>query len=257
MQNRTLKSLLKYEFINTITNFFTPFFGILFPIIMGVLISGSIGKSVPASQREAVVTSIVMMVALIIPFSIMLVSFSAVFAQEIEKRVLLRFELFNFRERDIMLAKIIVHFTLITISGALYAVVMVLVNDILIPKLSSFLIYLICYYLIATLLFVFSYAVSTFMKKFGTTYAITMTVYFGLMGLSGMMGPQPDQLPKLGKKIAYSLPMAHISTDFHVYWTTGFSGYNFAPLIQSFILMAGLVTLVYLLSWYQRRRRIN
>ncbi len=64
-----------------------------------------------------------------------------------------------------------------------------------------------------------------------------MTVYFALMGMSGMMGVQPDQLSVWGQKIAYALPMAHINTDFSKHWVTGFSGYNFMPLVQSYIFM--------------------
>lgn len=257
MKKGSMKRLVKYEFINTMANFFTPFFGIVFPTIMGIFLTKAIASSVPDGQKALVVTAVVMMMGLIIPFSIMLVSFPALFAQEIEKGVIKRFELFNFRERELITAKIIVHYSIVTLSGIFYAVVMLLVNDILLPKWSSFLIYLVCFYLLGTLLFIFAYAISMLLKKFGPTYAVTMTVYFALMGLSGMMGAQPDQLPDWGKKVAYSLPMAHISTDFRHYWVKGFSGYNFAPLIQTFIFMAAIVALVYLFSWYQRRRPIN
>lgn len=257
MGKSTFKGLLKYEAINTMTNFFTPFFGIVFPMLMGTLLVATITKTVPDSQQASVGTSVAIVTSLIIPMSIMLVSFPALFSQEAEQGVLARMELFNFRERDILLAKIVIHYLVITCSAILYGAVMVWVNHILLPKLSSFLIFIFCYYLLATLLFVFAYSVGALLKKFGTTYAITMTVYFALMGMSGMMGVQPDQLPVWGQKIAYALPMAHINTDFSKYWVTGFSGYNFMPLVQSFIFMGALVSLCYLLSWYQRKRSLG
>lgn len=257
MGKPTFKALLKYEAINTMSNFFTPFFGIVYPMLMGTLLVGTITRTVPESQQATVGTGIAIVMALVIPMSIMLVSFSALFSQETEQGVMTRMELFNFRERDMLAAKISVHYLIITCSAILYSTVMVLVNNVLIPKLSSFLIFILCFYLLATLLFVFAYSVGALLKKFGTTYAITMTVFFALMGMSGMMGVQPDQLPVWGQKIAYSLPMAHINTDFSKYWVTGFTGYNFMPLIQSFIFMGALVALIYLFSWYKRKRSIG
>ena len=257
MSKPTFRALLKYETINTMTNFFTPFFGVVFPMLMGTLLVATITKTVPESQQATVGTGIAIVTSLIIPMSIMLVSFPALFSQEAEQGVMTRMELFNFRERDILVAKIIVHYLIMTCSAVLYGAVMVMVNHVMIPKLSSFIVFLVCYYLIATLLFIFAYSVGALLKKFGTTYAITMTVYFVFMGMSGMMGVQPDQLQIWGQRIAYSLPMAHINSDFSKYWVTGFSGYNFMPLIQSFIFMGALVVLCYMGSWYKRKRTIG
>lgn len=256
MNQRKLSVLLKYEFLNTLGNFFTPFFGIIFPIVMGVLIVNGAVNGVPASQKVETGTAIVLVIALIIPSAMMLISFSAVFSQETEQGVIRRLELFNFSDRNLMLAKVIVHYMLITFSLILYTIVMSQFVELLQPTLSSVFIYLFCFYLLATLLFIFSYAVTTILKKFGTTYSVTMIVYFAYMGLSGMMGPQVDQLPKIGQRIAYSFPMAYISRDFSQYWENGFKGYNFAPLIQSFIFMSALVVLIYLFSRYKNRRRL-
>ncbi|MFD2118056.1 ABC transporter permease [Paenibacillus yanchengensis] len=257
MKNKKLAHLLKYEFKNTMANFFTPFFGIVFPILMGSFLTSTISSGVPVAQQAQVETSIALMVALIIPLAIMLISFPALFAQETEQGVITRMELFGFKEKEIIIAKIIVHYTIVTCALILFSTVMISLHNIITPHWSALLIYLVCYYAIATLLFIFSYAVTMLVKKFGITFAIVMTLYFAIMIFSGMMGIQPDELPSWGQKIAYSLPLAHMSSDFHTYWGSGFTGYNFMPIIQSFIFMTAIVAIVYLISWQKRRRRLH
>lgn len=257
MKKQTFKHLLRYEFLNTMANFFTPFFGVVFPMGMGSFLVSTISSSVPAAQQAEVATTVAMMVALIIPLAIMLISFSALFSQEIEQGVTTRMELFGFKERDIIKAKIIVHYSIVTCAFILFSLVMIFAHNIIIPKWSSFLIYIVCYYAIATLLFILSYALTTIIRKFGITFAITMTLYFGLMIFSGMMGIQPNDLPVWGQRIAYSLPLAHISSDFHTYWADGFSGYNFMPLIQSFLFMTAAVAIIYFISWKKRKRQLH
>ncbi len=136
-------------------------------MLMGTLLVATITKTVPVSQQASMGTSVAIVTSLIIPMSIMLVSFPALFSQEAEQGVLARMELFNFHERDILLAKIVIHYLVITCSVILYGAVMVWVNHILLPKLSSFLIFTFCYYLLATLLFVFAYSVGALLKNLG------------------------------------------------------------------------------------------
>lgn len=257
MKKSSFFALYKYEIISAFNGGFTPVFAFIFPIVMGSIIATTVGGSAPADIQLQIRTNIIMIIALTIPMANMLMSFPLNFAQEYENGTLFRMKLFNISEKKVLAVKLATSFTWLTAGLLTYGIVMPLIFDILTPALSSLLIFIGCIYLFALILLVFSYSIASIIKKFGGTYAITMAVYFLMMILSGMMGSQPSNLPEPLKSIAYSLPPAYIYEDFGTYWTTGFSGYNFAPLVQSFVLIGAIAGIFYIIQLYVNRSKIK
>ncbi|GBU10412.1 hypothetical protein AwErysi_00280 [Erysipelotrichaceae bacterium] len=248
MRKKTFFPLFKYEFLTTINNFFTPFFGIAFPVLMGLLLTQTVPFNVPDNLKAEVATSIIISVSISAVFSVMLVAFPSSYSQDVENNIAYRIELFGFSHANIILAKLLAHYIILTFSLLIFIATMMLTTTLLIPKLSVFLIYVFCLYLLASILFVFSYSVSNIFKKFSYTYAVTLGLFFLFMLISGMMGVSASNLPHILKFISSTFPFPYISTDFIDYWTIGFSGYNFAPLIQGYLFFAAITGVIYFIS---------
>ena len=75
------------------------------------------------------------------------------------------------------------------------------------------------------------------------------------MILTGMMGIRTDQLPTVLQKIAATLPMTYISSDFIDFWQGG--SYNFMPFLQSFLFLGALSGILLLYSLYRNKRRVG
>lgn len=249
-------SLLKYEFLNTMNGFFTPFFGIVLPVIMGVVLTQTIPGTVPENMAKEVTIGIMLTIATMIPMAIMLVSFPSGYAQEVEQKVVYRLSLFGILDRNLLYAKILINIFLMTVSMILYYFVLGMMHDIGTPAVSSIIVLILCLYLMAAIYFVFSFSIANIFKKFGFTYAITMVLYFISMFFSGMMGAQPDNLPANIKFMTKFFPAAFINMDFAQYWEKGFSGYNFAPLLQSLLFNAGIAGIILVISIYYNRRKL-
>lgn len=249
---RCNRSLIMYEVRNIAGNIFVHLFGIGLPILLSLFISSVASKDVPEFMKQRVVTSVAITMSLIIPMAIMLIGYAANYAQEVERNVPTRMYLFGFSEKSMMLAKAIAQLIFLTGAMLIYMVAEVLFLDIQKPALLSFLFLLACLYLVGILFFLFAHGISNLLKKFGPTYAVTMTMYFLIMILSGMMGMGSDQLPEPMKTIAYTLPTTYISNEFIDFWQG--QHYNFMPLIQSFLFFGTLAGIVVMLSLYQKRK---
>lgn len=247
--------LIKYEFRNLIGNIFTMIFGVLFPIFMTIFLGKVMSKQMPESGRDAFTTTIFITSSLIIPLASILIGFSAIFSQELEKNVPLRFRLFGYSEKTILVSKICANTIFITLSFALYSLVVCPVLKVQTPTLSSLLIFIISLYLLSAFLFVFSYGMALYFKKFGPTFGTSMILYFGVMILSGMFGIQAKNFPSALKAVAYCLPTTYMSSDFVDFWTGG--SYNFVPFIQSFTFFAALSSIVLFLSIQHNSRRVK
>lgn len=245
-------SLIIYEVRNISGNLFTHFFGIVFPIIMSLVISNVAIEDVPVSMKQQVVTSIVITMSLIIPMAIMFIGYAANYSQEVERNVPTRMYLFGFSEKSVMFAKVIAQLIFLTGAMLIYAVAELMLLDIQKPDVLSLICLIVCLYLLAVIFFLFAHGISNLFKKFGPTYAVTMTMYFLLMMLSGMMGIQSNQLPEPIKTVAYMLPTTYISNEFIDFWQG--QHYNFMPLIQSFLFFGALAGIVVMLSYYWKRR---
>ncbi|SHH73148.1 ABC transporter permease [Clostridium grantii] len=248
-------ALIKYELRNLMGNTFTLIFGVIFPIGMTIFFGKILVGNVPEDMRDVVLTSIFITESLIIPLASILVGYSAIFSQELEKNTPLRFRLFGYSEKTILISKICAHLIFITISLVIYTAVVISVLKIQVPTLSSALILIVSLYLLSTILFMLAHGISLFFKKFGPTFAITMILYFLIMILSGMFGVQAKDFPDALKAVAYVFPTTYISGEFIDFWQGG--SYNFVPFIQSFIFFAAVSSIILILAIYHNRRKFN
>lgn len=247
--------LVGYELRNTAGNWFTIFFGIAFPILMSLLIANVFVGQIPASAIPAANTGVFITMSLIIPLATLLIGYAANYSQELENEVPLRFRLFGFREQSMLGAKMIANLIFMTIALAIYTVADYLLLDIQVPQLSSALILIAALYVLAVILFVLAHAISSLAGKFGPTYGITMTLYFGFMVICGMMGVSVDRLPEGLQAVAGALPMTYISRDFAGFWQGG--SYDFKPLLLSFLLLGGIACAFLFASIWKNKRTIN
>jgi len=248
-------SLIKYEFRNLLGNIFTIIFGVFFPIGITLFFGRVLVANVPVDMRDVFVTSIFITSSLIIPLASILVGYSAVFSQELEKNIPMRFRLFGYSEKTVLVSKICANLIFITLSLILYTVVICSMLKVQVPSLSSALILIVSLYLLSTFLFVLAHGIALYFKKFGPTYAITMLLYFAIMVLSGMFGVQAKDFPDAMKAVAYVFPTTYISGEFIDFWQGG--SYNFAPYIQSFIFFAAVSCIILFMSIQHNSRKIK
>ena len=130
-------NLILYELRNISGNFFTQFFGIVFPILMSLILTNVVEKQVPKAIAQDAVTSIVISMSLVCPMSIVLIGYAANYSQEVEKGVPLRMRLFGYRDKSMILAKIIAQLIFLTMALGIYGIAEVILVDIAKPTMSS------------------------------------------------------------------------------------------------------------------------
>lgn len=248
-------SLIIYELRNINGNLFVHFFGIIFPILLSIVLSKAIGDQVPQEARKEAITTVMLTMTLVMPMSIMLIGYGALYSQEVERGIPMRMRLFGIEEKSVMLAKIIAHLIFLTIAMIIFGVFQILFMDVLKPAFSSFLCLILSLYLLGILFLIIAHAISNIFKKFGITFGAVMFLYFIFMIISGMMGVRMEQLPGIMQKIAKTLPMSYISNDFIEFWQGG--SYNFMPFIQSFIFLGAVSGILLLYSYHKTRRVVK
>lgn len=247
--------LIKYELRNLIGNIFTMIFGVFFPIGLTIFLGAVMGGKVPENMRESFITGVFITSSLIIPLASILVGYSAIFSQELEKNIPLRFRLFGYSEKTVLISKICANLIFMTLSLVLYTAVVCSVLKVQVPSVSSALIFIVSLYLLSIFLFILAHGIALFFKRFGPTYAVTMILYFAIMILSGMFGVQAKDFPDSIKAVAYAFPTTYISGEFIDFWQGG--SYNFVPYIQSFIFFAAVSCIILFMSIQHNIRRIK
>lgn len=247
--------LIKYEFRNLMGNIFTIIFGVFFPMGITIFFGKALVGKVPGDMKDVFITGLFITSSLIIPLASILVGYSAVFSQELEKNIPLRFRLFGYSQKTVLISKICANLIFITLSLVMYTIVICSVLKVQVPTLSSALILIVSLYLLSVFLFILAHGIALFFKKFGPTYAITMVLYFAIMILSGMFGVQAKDFPDSIKAVAYLFPTTYISGEFIDFWQGG--SYNFVPYIQSFIFFAAVSCIILFMSIHYNSRRIK
>ena len=247
--------LIQYELRNIIGNIFVVIFGVFFPIMMSVLFSVVFKQQVPKDYYSQMVTATFITMSMIIPLAVLLIGYAANYSQELEKDIPLRLNLFGFQEKTMLAARMVAYLIFTTAALILYIVTDVIFLDIIVPKPGAAFSLIACLYALSVVLFVLAHGLANLFRRFGPTYAVSMLLYFGFMILCGMMGLRVEQLPKVLKVIARTLPMSYISSDFIDFWQGG--SYNFAPLIQSFLFFGAVSFLILIISIKKNQRVIK
>lgn len=244
--------MLLYEFRNTIGNPYVHIFGILMPVAMVIIICRAAAAQMDAAAVPYAITAIFLGTGALIPMATVLMGYGISHAQELEKGIIQRMELFGIRPRAILCNRILSEGIFMGIAYGIYFVTGYVVLDVQAPRSMGAVLYILCILAYAAICFGLAHAISTLLQKFGATYCVVMLVYFLFMILGGMMGITYDQLPEAMQFVARQLPVTYICRDFSTVWRG--ESYNFMPMLQAY-LMLGALTGILLIGAMRRTRR--
>lgn len=255
-KNKISLKMIQYELRNVAGNPFVHIFGVGFPILLSIIITKAVSGEVtnPAMLKE-VITTIFLGIGSIIPLATILMGYSSTCSQDIEKGIPLRMQLFGFSEKYTIINRLVAEFLYMTAAFGIYFLVGNLSLELAKPSASGVVVYFLCMYLFAAILFVLAHGIANIAKKFGITYMITMILYFGMMVLGGMMGITIDKLPKGVQVISKLLPSTYLNRDGFILWSG--KSYNFGPMIQSYIFFTAISGIIIFLMIYRSRRNLH
>lgn len=248
-KKRKLVSLqmLLYEFRNTIGNPYVHIFGVGMPVLMLIIITRAVTAEITdAAILSVTVTSVFLGTGALIPLATVLMGYGISHAQEIEKGIPQRMELFGIRTAVSLCNRALSEMIFMLSAFCIYFIVGFWVVEVETPKVSGVLLYLACILALSIILLGIAHALATLLKKFALTYCVTMLLYFAMMILGGMMGITYDNMPSGIQVIAKLLPVTYINRDFYTVWSG--RNYNFAPMLQSYLWMAAAAGILLFIS---------
>lgn len=240
------------ELKNTLGNIFVPIFSILLPIFMGIVIPIGIKKELPIFIQPEVLTTVVLNISTTSLLCIAFIGYSSIYSQEVEKNIPLRLRLFGISEKKLILTKLVTHYFVLTLSYILYFGIMFKIHDLTFPTLRGGLRFFLISYLIAGIFILIAHSIANISKKFSITYSITMSLYFLIMFLSGLMGPQQKDLPNILRKIGKLVPVSILTENSYTIWTGKVMRYG--SLVQSLILFAAIGLILLFISNYKKNK---
>lgn len=255
-KNKISIKMIQYELRNVAGNPFVHIFGVGFPILLAIIISKAVSSEItnPAILKE-VVTTVFLGIGTIIPLATILMGYSSTCSQDIEKGIPLRMQLFGFSEKYTIINRLVAEFLYMTLAYIIYFIIGNLALDLASPKVSGAIVYFICLYIFAAVLFVLAHGIANLAKKFGITYMFSMILYFGMMVLGGMMGITVDKFPKGVQIVAKLLPSTHLNNDAYTLWLG--KSYNFGPMVQSYLFFAAISGIIIFVMIYRSRRNLH
>ena len=248
-----MKRYITYEIRNNLGNFMSMIFGFLMPLFMTILIFHAYKGQMPKDLVGDFATQMYLTNLIMIPMAMILIGFASMCSQEIEQGVTKRLELFGYVYRKQMVVKFWAQFIIVMIAIFLYSIIICVILPVNAPKFGSLFAYLICFLALIVLVYLIAYAIAMLTQKFSAAFGITMTLYFGIMILSGMMGVTADKFPKSVRFVAELLPTTRMIEVFPDSWN-GKLG-NVAPLIQSFLLCYGVAGILLFLVARKNSRK--
>lgn len=251
--NKSNLYLIKYELKNNLYNGYSFFFGAIFPMILLILISRSITSDVPANMQAKIITGLFLTMSMIVPLASVFLGYAATYANELEKNIPQRLNLYGIKQSRLFSSKLIANYIFFTFCLLVYCLSVFWVK-IEIPQITPLLVWILVLYVLSAFLLALAHGIANMIKSFGPTYGVVMGIYFGIMILSGMMGISIDNLPIFIQPISNLLPTSQMNKEFVEYWVGG--SYNFAPLIQS-MLFFGAVSFIILLISFKAGSRKN
>lgn len=260
MQNKRGKILslqmISFELRNTTGNPYVHIFGVAFPMLLVCIISRAIASEITdATILSMVVTSLFLGIGAIIPMATVLMGYGVSRAQELEKGIPQRMELFGIKAQVSLCNRAVSEGIFILFAFTLYFIFGYLFMDIKAPTVTGALLYVVCILVLSIILFCLAHAIATIFKKFGVTYCITMLLYFAIMIFSGMMGISYDSMPSSMQAVAKLLPTMYINNDFYTVWTG--ESYNFMPMVQSYLFLAAVAGILLFVAVKRTARKLH
>lgn len=260
MQNKKRKlisvQMIQFELRNTVGNPYVNIFGIGLPILLVYTISRVLVSEISdASILSMALTSLFLGIGAIVPMATVLIGYSASRAQEIEKEIPQRMELFGIKAKESICNKAVAEVIFILFAFTIYFTFGFLCMNIKTPTVSGALLYAACIFILSVIMFCIAHAIATIFKKFGITYCITMLLYFAIMLLSGMMGVTYENMSSGMQAVAKLLPTTYINKDFYTVWAG--ESYNFMPMVQGYLLFAAIAGILLFIALKRTARKLH
>ncbi|MCL2848233.1 MAG: ABC transporter permease [Firmicutes bacterium] len=231
-------NLIKYELVNLSSNIFVLIFGIVFPIGMAMLMAFVFGGNAEYINgayyiymsgvyilRASIHTRMFLSMSIMIPLATMLMGHATNYATELETGSVMRFKLFGYSDKTMVVAKLIAQMLALVIAMIVYSLVLFIVLDITVPTAISAIIFIVFFLIFSASLFLLAHAIASLCGQMGKTFGIIMGLYFTIAILGGNMGPSPSQLPNGMRHIAMGLPLYYVSEYFQDFWSGGAMGH--------------------------------
>lgn len=247
------KYTIKYEFLNTLYNGYAFFFGAIFPVALTHLIKIGVLADVPKEYLSEATTGIFIGMAMYVPLASIFLSHASTYANEVDKNIPERIMLYGFSERDILLNKLVASYIFFTFCMLVYILGTVPFLDIAKPHGASFIVWILCLYLMSGMLMAIAHGIATLIRKFGPTYGVVMALYFVIIILSGYMGVPISKLPRGLRAVSDLLPTSNLGNDYINFWLG--KDYDFAPLVQSMIFFMVFSLVILLVAFKVRGRK--
>ncbi len=248
-KNRKLFSLqmLLFELRNVTGNPYVHVFGIGMPVLMSFVIIRAFSSEITDLEILAnVSTSVFLGIGALMPMAIILMGYASTRAQEMEKGIPERMELFGISQFITLCNRAVAEVIFMLAAFALYFLYGYLVLTLKAPVISGAFIYFLCILLLSIILFCIAHSIASLLKKFGPVYLVTMMLYFFFMIFSGMMGLSYENMPEAMQAVAKLLPTTYINRDFYTIWTG--ESYRYASLLQSYLFWAAIAGILLLAS---------
>lgn len=248
--------MLLFEFRNTIGNPYVHIFGVGMPILMMIVIIRAVmGEMMDAEGLAVAATSVFLGIGALIPMATVLMGYGVSHAQEMEKGIPQRMELFGIRTSVSLCNRVLSEIIFMVLAFCVYFAAGYAFVDVKAPKVSGFLLYVFCILVLSIILFCLAYAISSLLRRFSLTYCVTMLLYFAMMILGGMMGISYDNMPSGVQVAARLLPITYINRDFYIIWNG--DEYNYMPMLQSYLLLGAVSGILLYFSVRHSARKLH
>lgn len=248
--------MLLFEFRKTVGNPYVHIFGVGMPVLMMIIITKAVTGEIPdPSILSVTVTSIFLGIGALIPMATVFMGYGVSHAQELEKGIPQRMELFGIPVSVTLCNRICSELLFMIFAFVVYFAVGYGVAGVEAPKLSGALLYVACILVLSVILFCLSHAIASLLGKFGPAYCVTMLLYFAQMILGGMMGISYDNMPSPMQAAARLLPVTYINRDFYTVWSG--EHYNFMPMVQSYLLMGAVAGILLFVTVRKEKRKLH
>lgn len=241
---------LVLELKNVFGNFIGLFFSFVFPVLLANILIFSRKNDVPAEYVGDFKTSIFLTLIAIIPISLALVGFPALFSQETEKGVTKRMVLFGYTVDKQLIHKVLANLVVIVLATVVYFLAVGWVNEINEPSNYSLFVLLSGLLVISIDFYLITFSITWWLKKFSRVYGVTMILYFAIMILTGMFGVTPDKFGTVIETIAKGIPITLLNELMIKNWgETSYSLGNYLYVLIGFTIFSLLCFII--------ARRIN
>lgn len=249
-------SMITYELRNVTGNPFVHIFGIGLPIFFLFIITRIVVSNLQdTSLIKTASTSVFLGISTIIPMAMILMGYSVIQSQDLEKGIPERLQLFGIKQHITICNRIISELIFLSAAIILYFIVGIIFMDLQTPVISGIIIYIFCILVFSTICFILGHAIATLLRKFSLTYCIVMLLYFVFMIFGGMMGITYENMSTPMQAVAKLLPVTYFNKDFYTIWTG--NSYNFVPMLQSYLFLGAISGVLLFIALKKDRRKGN